>query len=102
MTDPQVLPDISADVRAQLAPLKAGEAYVSPVPDDIRDAIHAGHIGQVSIYCDECGTTEEMDCTGATREVRFAVARQHLAEAKGWHITDEADLCPDCKAIDHG
>lgn len=97
MTNPQVLSNIAADVRAQLDALKAGESHVSPVPDDIRAAIHAGHIGQVSIYCDECGTIEEMDCTGATREDRFAAARRHLAEVKGWHITDEVDLCPDCK-----
>jgi hypothetical protein len=66
------------------------------VPDHIRAAIHAGHVGQVVIFCDECGTEECADYTGETREVRFAVARRHLAESKGWAIADAYDLCPRC------
>jgi hypothetical protein len=98
VTNPQALPDISAAVRAQLDALRAGAPYTSPVPDDIRAAIHAGHVGQVCIYCDRCGTTEEMDCVGKTREDRFAAARGHLVEVKGWHCDPATDLCPDCKS----
>jgi hypothetical protein len=97
VTNPQVLPNISGAVRDRLDALKVGEAYDSPVPDDVRDAIHAGHVGQVSIYCDECGSTETMDCTGVTREGRFGAAREHLVAVKGWHCDSEADLCPNCK-----
>jgi hypothetical protein len=66
------------------------------VPDHIRAAIHAGHVGQVTIYCDSCGVEDTGDYTGATKEIRFAVARQHLADVKGWVITSELDLCPAC------
>jgi hypothetical protein len=66
------------------------------VPDHIRAAIHAGHVGQVVIFCDRCGVQEVSDYTGETREVRFAAARRNLAENKGWRITDDLDLCPTC------
>lgn len=72
----------------------------SLVPDHIRAAIHAGHVGQVTIYCDECGIEDTADYTGETREIRFAVARQHLAQTKGWDIGDAYDLCPRCKETD--
>jgi hypothetical protein len=100
VTNPQALPDISADVRAQLAAVMAGEPYDSPVPDDIRAAIHAGHVGQTSIYCDECGTTETMDCVGEYRQERFDAARQHLIVTKGWQCNEDADLCPTCAAAE--
>lgn len=69
----------------------------SVVPDHIRAAIHAGHIGQVVIFCDGCGDEEEGDYIGETREDRFAAARRYLAKTKGWDIGDY-DLCPTCVA----
>ncbi|HEU5108055.1 MAG TPA: hypothetical protein VFT95_05810 [Micromonosporaceae bacterium] len=68
----------------------------SVVPDRIRAAIHAGHVGQVTIFCDGCGVEESGDYTGENREVRFAAARRWLAENKGWQIAG-MDLCPGCK-----
>jgi hypothetical protein len=70
----------------------------SVVPDHIRAAIHAGHVGQVVIFCDGCGVEEVGDYTGATREIRFEAARRHLTETKSWH-SDNEDLCPDCLAV---
>lgn len=70
-----------------------------PIPDHIRDAIHTGHIGQVTIFCDNCLVEDEADYTGETREDRFETARQHLATTKGWDITMTHDLCPACKPI---
>lgn len=97
MINPQVLPNISAAVRNRLDALGIGEAHNSPVPDDIAAAIRAGHVGQVSLFCDECGMTETMDCTGVTREDRFNAAREYLGAVKGWHCDSGADLCPNCK-----
>lgn len=65
----------------------------SLVPDHIRAAIHAGHIGQVVIFCDRCGVEARGDYTGETREIRFAAARRNLAET-GWHIGSAYDGCP--------
>jgi hypothetical protein len=67
----------------------------SIIPDDVRAAIHAGHVGLVTIFCDGCGVEETADYTGATREIRFAAARRLLSERSGWTITDQ-DLCPSC------
>lgn len=98
MTNPQVLPNISAAVGNRLNALKGGDVYDSlVVPSDIEAAIREGHVGQVSIYCDECGSTETMDCTGVTREDRFGAAREHLVAVKGWRCDSETDLCPNCK-----
>ena len=72
----------------------------SSIPEHIRAAIHAGHVGQVVIFCDECGQEETGDYTGETREVRFAAARRHLAHAMGWRIGDAYDLCPRCAVAD--
>lgn len=70
-----------------------------PVTDPaVRTAIHAGHVGQVVIFCDECGVESAGDYTGQTREVRFAAARRHLAQSAGWSCTDDDDLCPQCAA----
>ena len=66
------------------------------VPDHIRSAILAGHVGRVVIFCDGCGIEEEGDYTGESREVRFTAARGSLAENKGWEITATTDLCRDC------
>lgn len=71
------------------------QATTSIVPDDIRAAIYAGHVGQVVIFCDFCETEEIGDYTGETREVRFAAARKHIAENKGWNIADGYDGCPE-------
>lgn len=70
------------------------------VPDHIRAAIHAGHVGQVVIFCDRCGIEEAADYTGETREIRFAAARKHLADTKAWAITEAQDLCPKCSLPD--
>lgn len=67
------------------------------IPDHIRAAIHAGHVGEVVIFCDnQCGREFSADFTGETQEVRFAAARKHLADTQGWKITDGQDLCPVC------
>lgn len=66
------------------------------VPDHIRSAIHAGHVGQVVIFCDGCGIEEEGDYTGETRDIRFAAARKHLMDDEGWTCSAELDLCPAC------
>jgi hypothetical protein len=76
-----------------------------PIDDNtlnqIRAAVHAGHIGQVTIFCDECGREETGDYTGETREARFEAARDHLAATAGWEITDVHDLCPSCATFGH-
>jgi hypothetical protein len=66
----------------------------SAVPPHIRAAIAAGHVGQVTIFCDNCGYEETADYTGETKEIRFEAAREYLAEHKGWTVTADADLCP--------
>lgn len=93
---PRVLTPIHDEVRARLEAAKVGLPTTSAIPDDVHAAINAGHIGQVGIYCDECGVTVEMDCVGATKADRFAAARQHLADNAGWKISDDEDLCPVC------
>jgi hypothetical protein len=70
----------------------------SSIPDHILAAIHAGHVGEVVIFCDNCGFEERGDYTGETRDVRFKAARHNLAETKGWSVTDSYDLCPPCTA----
>lgn len=65
------------------------------IPDDIRAAIHAGHVALVVIFCDRCSTEHAADYTGSTRDVRIAAARRHLAATAGWSI-GALDLCPDC------
>lgn len=67
----------------------------SVIPDHVLAAIHAGHVAQVVIYCDRCGHEHRGDYTGATRDVRIAAARRHLAERHGWN-TGNTDLCPSC------
>lgn len=71
----------------------------SAVPDHIRAAIHAGHVAEVVVFCDQCGVKHRADYTGATREARFTAARRHLAETQGWSIAD-GDLCPACVYLD--
>lgn len=105
MTEPasrnRVIDTIDPAVRQRLDDLKAGRESAGPIaPDDIRDAIHAGHVGLVTIFCDNCGFEDSVDCTGATREVRFEVARRHLAETKGWTIDEVEDLCPTCSTAE--
>lgn len=93
----QRVPDIGDAVRSRLDAAKAGHPLgPDVVPEHIRAAIHAGHVGQVVIFCDGCGVEEEGDYTGETREDRFAAARRHLAEAKGWGIVPGGDWCPAC------
>jgi hypothetical protein len=98
-TTARVVPDISDAVRARLYAAFTGMSPGdSVVPDDIRAAIHAGHVGQVGIFCDGCGVVFEADVTGETREDRFAAARRYLAETVGWDIQPEYDGCPNCPA----
>lgn len=67
-----------------------------PIVPDIRDAIHAGHIGEVVVFCDGgCGTEHRAYYTGETKENRIATARRYLAAQEGWNI-GELDLCPNC------
>jgi hypothetical protein len=68
----------------------------SPVPDAIWEAIYAGHVASVVVFCDECGTEVRGDYTGETKEVRLATARQHLADTQGWRIEDNFDQCRKC------
>lgn len=94
---PGPIQPIHEDVRARLEALKAGrEATGTVVLDEVRAAIHAGHIGQVCIFCDACGVEYEGDYIGATREERFAAARAYLA-TQGWDITLDHDHCPKCQ-----
>lgn len=94
---PGPLQSVREGVRARLEALKAGrEATGSPIPDEVREAIHAGHVGQVTIYCDECLDEVEGDYIGATREDRFEAARAYLA-TQGWGITPDYDHCPKCR-----
>jgi len=65
------------------------------IPDHIRAAIHAGHVGRIVIFCDRCNLQDEADYTGETKEVRLAAARKHLTE-KGWRCDVNGDLCPAC------
>jgi hypothetical protein len=69
------------------------------VPDHIRAAIHAGHVGQVVIFCDRCGVEEQGDYTGGTSTVRFNAARAYLEREKGWRCCGSGtqDLCPTCR-----
>lgn len=105
MTDPtagnRIIDTIDPAVRQRLEDLKAGRGTSGPViPDDIRAAIHAGHVGQVTIFCDECGFEDTADYTGETREDRFEAARRHLAAVTGWTIDDDEDLCPACSTAE--
>lgn len=102
MTEPnRIIDTIDPDVRKRLVDLKAGRETSGPVvPDDVREAIHAGHVGLVTIFCDSCGYEDSADCTGATREARFEVACRHLAETKGWTIDEVEDLCPACSTAE--
>lgn len=92
----QRIEPVHGAVAERLQRLAAGEPTGSVVPDHIRAAIHAGHVGQVTIYCDACGVEETGDYTGETREVRFEAARWYLAETKGWRIEPSYDGCPAC------
>ncbi len=69
------------------------------VPDELRAAIHAGHVTEVVIFCDRCGVKYRGDFVGATRDERFAVARQFLENRKGW-LCREEDQCPVCRTRD--
>ncbi len=89
----------TTQVRAYIAVRQAAAHATgtgSAVPDRIRAAIHAGHIGQVCIFCDECGFTYEGAFTGETREDRFAAARHYLERHRGW-LCGQQDLCPVCR-----
>ena len=88
---------------ARIEPLDHGQLHArltgatagTLIPDDVRAAIHAGHVAQVVIFCDGCGVEESGDYTGETREDRFEAARRWLA-GRGWAITPGLDLCGDC------
>lgn len=79
---------------------------IHPVPEqravitvgDIRAAIQAGHVGQVTVFCDDCGTERTADFTGATQEIRFRAARTHLVTAEGWLCGGGLDICPACRS----
>lgn len=86
---------IADGVRQRLEALKAGEESTgSAIPEDVRAAIHAGHVAQVVIFCDDCGIEHRGDYIGASREERFAAARVYLATQE-WRISETEDLCPD-------
>lgn len=68
----------------------------SVVPDAVRAAIHAGHVTEVVVFCDECGAEFRGDFIGETRADRLAAARAYMADQHGWSITPEADLCAAC------
>lgn len=75
---------------------KRHEVTTPDVAEQVRNAVYLGHIGLVGIFCDRCGFTERMDCTGETVEARFAAARRYLALNDGWQIREDLDLCPFC------
>ncbi len=66
------------------------------VSDELRAAIHAGHVTQVVIFCDRCGVKHRGDFVGETSEERFAAARRFLENRKGW-LCEEDDQCPVCR-----
>lgn len=66
------------------------------VPDELRAAIHAGHVAQVVVFCDRCGVEHRGDFAGETREARLAAARTFLENRKGW-LCREDDQCPVCR-----
>ena len=68
-----------------------------PLTDEMLAAANAGHIAQVVIFCDDCGTEHRADYTGADKHARFVAARQHLADTAGWDTNGTLDLCPACK-----
>lgn len=95
----RIIHPIMPAVRDRIAALAAGWQSPEPViPDHIREAIHAGHVAQVVVNCDECLDEWEGDVIGETSEERLAAARAYLADERGWRITDESDLCPKCGA----
>jgi hypothetical protein len=109
VSHPGPLQPIRDEVRERLVALQTGATSTgSVIPEGVRAAIHAGHVGQVVIFCDDCGVEEEGDYIGETREERFEAARRHLATTKGWEIThpgglhtphpdiEPYDLCGDC------
>jgi hypothetical protein len=94
-----IIRPVGDGVRARLGALAAGERPAgSVVPDHVQAAIHAGHVVQVTVYCDECLDEWEGDVIGETRDERLATARAYLAADCRWQITDDADLCPKCGA----
>jgi hypothetical protein len=95
----RIIHTIMPAVRARVAAMAAGEQSPEPaIPDHVREAIHAGHVVQCVVFCDDCGFVWEGDVIGETRDERLAAARAYLAADLGWDITDEADLCPKCGA----
>lgn len=64
----------------------------------VRRAVQAGHIGLVSIFCDVCGYTESMDCTGEAPAIRFEAARRYLG-GRGWRCGERVDVCPRCTEV---
>lgn len=96
MTEP--LPNITDAVRDRLAAARAGITTTSVVADDVLASIRAGHVGQVTIFCDSCLVEEKGDYIGETRDDRFGRARAYLTVEKGWKISHGQDLCPECGA----
>ncbi len=81
----------------QLERARAEQPATGPlVSDELRAAIHAGHVTQVVIFCDRCGVEHRGDFVGATKEERFEAARRFLENRKGWLCRDD-DVCPVCR-----
>jgi hypothetical protein len=97
----RIVHPIGPEVRDRLAALKAGDRSPgSVIPDDVREAIHAGLVAQVVMYCDSDGFLWKGDVIGETRDERLANARAYLAADHGWKITDDSDLCPNCSTAE--
>lgn len=50
----------------------------------------------VTVFCDECGDEESNDYLVPAGHDSLVVARQWLAENKGWTIKFPFDFCPEC------
>lgn len=96
-----VLEVVENQVRASVQVHRAQLEQQGPgpiVPDEVRAAIHAGHVTQIVIFCDRCGVKHRADYIGETREDRFAAGRRHLTERKAWKCDETGDHCPVCRA----
>jgi len=93
----RIIHSIMPAVRARMAALAAcKKAPESAIPAHVQEAIDAGNVVQVVIFCDGCGFEWEGDVIGETPEDRFEAARAYLADDLGWRIDDGVDLCPTC------
>lgn len=76
----------------------------TPIPPELvsailRDPDSPLYPSEISVYCDDCGTTLTHDYMvdgRQSRPERLEVARTYLRDHEGWHCDELADLCPTC------